>query len=349
MADLAHEWTEEQLSDLEKRIRKEYLQAQQEVQAKLDDYLRRFRIKDEIKRDQVKRGVITEKEYIEWRKGQIIIGKRWQALRDKLALEYHNANQKAKEMSQSMQAGVYAENINYSTYLIEAQTNVDTSFTLYDTDTVKRILVDDPQMLPPPGKKVSANIAKGLDVRWNNTMIQSVMLQGILQGESIPQLAKRLETVTERNYKAAIRNARTMATGAQNAGRIDGFKRAEQMGIKLEQEWISTLDMRTRHAHRQLDHVKVKVGQPWKIDGYDIRFPGDPNAPGYLVYNCRCTVRGLVDGLEPQARKYRSDKAINGMDYEEWKKQKKSKSRPILSQAEKGEAIRRKYIREYQK
>lgn len=347
MADPVHEWTDDQIKALEKRIRKVYRQAQEEVQAKLDDYLRRFRIKDEIKRDQVKRGVITAKEYKEWRTGQIIVGKRWEKLRDELAHDYHNANQKAKEMAQRSQSQIYAENINYATYTVEVQANLDTDFTLYDESTVDRIMMNDPDMLPPPGKKVSKRIAEGKDVRWNNNQIQAVMLQGILQGESIPALAKRLEQVTDKNHKAAIRNARTMATGAQNAGRIDGFVRAKNMGIDLLQEWLATLDLRTRHEHRMLDKQRVAVGKPWMIDGYQIRFPGDPAAPGYLIYNCRCTVRGIVIGLEPQARKYRSTAAIGNMSYEEWKKQKKSQSNRITLPEEKAKSIKQYYINKY--
>jgi uncharacterized protein with gpF-like domain len=138
-----------------------------------------------------------------------------------------------------------------------------------------------------------------------------------------------------------------MATGAQNAGRIDGFVRAENMGIDLEQEWLATLDLRTRHEHRMLDKQRVAVGKPWMIDGYQIRFPGDPNAPGYLIYNCRCSVRGIVTGLEPQARKYRSTAAIGNMSYEEWKNQKRSKSNRITLPEEKAKSIKQYYINKY--
>lgn len=347
MIDPAHEWTDERIEQLERKIREVYKQAQEEVSAKLDDYLRRFRIKDETKRDQVKRGVITEQEYKNWRTGQIIVGKRWESLRDELALHYHNANLEVKRLSRIAQGDIFVENINYSTYEIEMQAQMDTSFILWNAEAVERILLEDPEMLPPPGKKVSAQIAKNKDVRWNNQQIQAVMIQGILQGESISKLAKRLEQVTDKNHKAAIRNARTMATGAENAGRIASYKRAKEMGVNLENEWRAVLDMRTRHEHRLLDGVIMPVDEPWEVDGYKLRFPGDPQAPGHLIYNCRCAVRPLVDGLEPLARKTRSTAAIGDLTYEEWKRQKTSKSNRITLPEEKAEAIRKSYIREY--
>jgi hypothetical protein len=176
------------------------------------------------------------------------------------------------------------------------------------------------------------------------------MTQGILQGESIPKLATRLaKEVGDSDRKAAIRNARTMATGAQNAGRVDSYKRAEDMGIEMEQEWRATLDMRTRHEHIQLDGQRQKVGEPFTVDGYEILFPGDPSAEGFLVWNCRCTLRGVVAGLEPQARKYRDESALEGLTYDEWKAQKKSESNPITLPEEKGEAIAESYRNEYRK
>ena len=218
----------------------------------------------------------------------------------------------------------------------------------YDRNTVNRLLSDDPDFIPPMGKKAKDNIAKGLDIPWNKQQVQSAMVQGIMQGESIPQLSKRIATtVGEKNYKSAIRNARTMTTGVQNAGRIESYKRAEEMGIEMEVEWRATLDNRTRHEHRQLDGQRQPVGEPFEVHGIKIEYAGDPHAPAHMIYNCRCTLRGIVSGLEPRARKYRDDSMIDGMSYNEWKAQKKSKSNPITLQEEKGEAIARKYRREY--
>lgn len=75
-------------------------------------------------------------------------------------------------------------------------------------------------------------LAENKDLRWNRQRIQSELTQGLLQGESIPEIAKRMQKVTDSNYKSAVRNARTMTTGAENAGRVDSYKRAEGMGIK---------------------------------------------------------------------------------------------------------------------
>lgn len=347
--DPAHLETEATLKRMEAKIAKEYKQATEEMQDKIDDYWSRYKLKDQKWQEWVADGKKTSKEYQMWQQQQLMVGKSWESLKDSLAQDMHNANVIAKEITQGYQPDIFANNFNYGMYEIEtsAKVRID-NFTLYDRNTVNRLLEDDPDFIPPMGRKAKDNIAKGLDIPWNKQQVQSAMVQGILQGESIPQLSKRIATtVGEKNYKSAIRNARTMTTGVQNAGRIESYKRAEEMGIDMEVEWRATLDNRTRHEHRQLDGQRQPVGEPFEVHGIKIEYAGDPHAPAHMIYNCRCTLRGIVSGLEPRARKYRDDSMIDGMSYNEWKAQKKSKSNPITLQEEKGEAIARKYRREY--
>jgi hypothetical protein len=58
------------------------------------------------------------------------------------------------------------------------------------------------------------------------------------------------------------------------------------MGIEMQQTWVATLDGRTRHEHRMLDGQTVPIGEPFEVDGYKIRYPGDPTAEGFLIWNC---------------------------------------------------------------
>ena len=322
--DYGHKRTDEELKKLEKRISREYAQAAEETQKKLDDYLARFAIKDQIKREALAKGEITQQEYNYWRTGQIMIGKRWEEMKNTLAEDMQKANEKTASMTRQFSYDAYALNHNYGTFEVEKGSLIDTSYTLYDRHTVERLIRDDPQLLPPPGKKTSKEIAEGRAKLWNKQQIQSVMTQSILQGEPIPKIAERLaEAVSDSNRAAAIRNARTMTTGAENGGRVDSYKRAESMGIKMQQEWIATLDGRTRHEHRQLDGMRVNVGEPFEVDGYTIRFPGDPTADPEMVYNCRCTLIGVVKdtNLEKQtdAGKLERKSKLGDMTYEEWK------------------------------
>lgn len=344
MRDRGHELTDELLEKMEKKIRKEYQQAVKDVQEKLDDYLRRFAVKDELWRKNVENGKKTAEEYKKWRMGQIMVGKRWEEMRDTLAQDLHNANAVARSVIEGYRPEVYAINHNFATYEVEMGSKLDTSYTLYNRQAVERIMREDPDLLPPPGRKMKASLVAGKDIAWQEGQIQSVTMQSILQGESIPSMAKRIaQTMGETNHKATIRYARTAVTGAENAGRRDAFERAERMGIDMEQEWRATLDMRTRHSHRQLDGERRPVGEAFS-NGCE--YPGDPSGPAEEIWNCRCSIRGIVAGLEPQARKLRSLEGIEGMSYDEWRESHVEKPHRITKQEEIAEIMRRKYIRE---
>lgn len=98
------------------------------------------------------------------------------------------------------------------------------------------------------------------------------------------------------------------------------------MGIKLKKEWLATLDGRTRHAHAMLDGQTAETDKPFHVDGYEIMYPGDTSAPGYLVYNCRCTLIAALDDV-PKApnplRRARDPETgrsilVSDMTYAQW-------------------------------
>lgn len=342
--DIGHRETDKLLEEMEKKVSRVYREAVADTTDKLNDYLRRFEIKDEKWKVMVANGEKTAAEYAQWRQGQMMMGYRWEALRDQLAADYHNANVIARSIISGYMPGAYAINHNYATYMIEKAAQVNTGYTLYSRESVERILREDPEILPPPGKRMKARIAAGKDIAWQKGQIQSVTMQGILQGESIPNLSKRIaRTMGESNHASTIRYARTAVTAAQNAGRMDAYKRAEDMGIDVKKTWVATLDGRTRHEHRMLDRQTRPVDEPFEVDGYEIMFPGDPSAEGFLIWNCRCTTVAEVKGLSHNWDT-RSDSALDGMSYDEWKESRQERSDSIYKQEEIAEAMRNSYI-----
>lgn len=341
--DYAYEQTDKILEELEKKLKKEYGQAVREVEKKMNDYMRRFVKKDKTWQEWVKAGKKTQAEYIKWRQGQMIAGKRWAELKDKLARDYSNTNQIARKIVNNDIKDVYALNMNYATYQIETGLGVDTSFALYNHDAVERLMSQDPDMLPPPGEQLSERIRLGKDVRWNKQQIQSVMTQGIMQGESIPKLAHRLaQTVGDSNYKAAIRNARTMTTGAQNAARDDATQRAIELGCLVDVYWVAVHDNRTRTSHRHMD------GEKRGEDGYysnGCRFPGDPQCDDASeVYNCRCAYKTIPTGFE-KSFGIGEKPEIMGMPYDEWM-DAKPVYKPIDGKKKKKKATKKKHTNE---
>ncbi len=352
MADQGHELTDERLKGIEERLREEYEQAAKDIYEKLKDYMKRFEAKDATWKKAVEAGVKTQEEYDKWRVGAIAGGKRWEKVKERITADQMHVNRIAREIVDEEMPTIFELNANYAMYQVEHDALIDTGLTLYNREAVDRIYRDNPEMLLPPGRKVSQEIAEGRAKRWERQKIQSVMTQGLLQGESIPRLATRLaEAVADSDYKAAVRNARTMATNAQNGGRYSAYDRLENRGVELTLEWAATLDDRTRHAHRMMHGQRRKVGEPFEVEGVKIMYPaqtgefrGISDIPQQMIWNCRCTILAYVKGFEHDTVRH-SDK-MGDMTFAEWL-EAKEEPRDILYQKKTGEAIKYSYIARY--
>ena len=282
--DEAHLRTDRLLQALERRIARVYREAMDELDETVKAYFESFRARDEAMKKRLDAGEITQEHYLQWRLNQIGRGTRFEALRDLMAERYTQANEVAVAYVNDATPGVYALNRNYAAYTIE-RTAGNVGFTLFDESTVRRLIVEEPDVMPyyPPKRAVK----RGIDLAYGKSQITKNVTSGILQGKSVGKMAADLQTrITEMDRTSAVRAARTAVTAAQNAGRMDTYNAAEKMGIHLQKEWLATLDSRTRHAHAILDGQTADVDKPFKVDGREIRFPGDPQAAPYLVYNC---------------------------------------------------------------
>ena len=290
MADKAHRLTDEKLEEMEKRLSAIYSRADKEITKKYNDLLQKISIQDRKKRELVEVGKLSEDEYKKWRKKKLLYEKQAKERANEIAAELSRVNEMAMAYVNGELPEIYGLNYNAIEKTIEEIGGY--SFTLVDADTVRNLALSDETLLPY--KYIDGN----KDIRWNTKKVNAEILQGILQGESIPDIAKRLSNVTEMNTTAAIRNARTSVTSAECKGRQDSYIRATNDGIILKREWIATNDGRTRHSHRLLDGQIAEVDKPFKSELGDIMYPGDPEADPSNVYNCRCTIAAKVMGFK---------------------------------------------------
>lgn len=336
-SDLGHKLTDQELAKLERRIAKLYREAGKELHATIDAYFEQF-----AKRDEEMKALIgtvqngkewTEADYKQWRLNQIGRGERYQAMRDKVAHRVTDANAVAVSYTNDATPGIYSLNRNYSAYTIE-QVAGNVGFDLWDEQTVKRLMVEQPDLMPyyPPKRALK----RGIDLAYGKKQITASVTSSILQGKSIKHMADDLQKrITTMSRDSAIRTARTAVTGAQNAGRMDSYAAAEKMGIKLKKCWLATLDARTRHSHAMLDGEQVAQDKKFSNG---CRFPGDPQGPPWEIYNCRCTLVAALDGIDTSSAQRRARNAdtgqtevISNMSYAEWAGWKKSVNTDALT------------------
>ena len=357
--DAAHLQTDKELAKLEKRIAKIYKEAADDLQSTIDDYFAKFAKRDAKQKARLEAGEITEQEYKQWRLAQMGRGERFKALQSRVAERYTEANETAVRYVNDATPGIYILNRNYSAYTIEKVAG-NVGFDLWDERTVRRLIVDNPEVMPyyPPEKALK----RGIDLAYGKRQISASVTSSILQGKSIPGIAKDLQTrMPEMNKASAIRTARTAVTNAQNAGRMDSYVAATKMGIEMEREWVSALDARTRPEHAEADGQVVGVDKPFIVGGEKLMFPGDRSGSGWNIYNCRCTQIAKVKGVDTSDAKRRARNPetgesvlIENMSYAEWagwkKKQPKKAVKPSFTPAstiEEAQKYAEKYVDDY--
>lgn len=312
MADTGHERTNDIIEEMTKQIEKEYEKAAKAVEKKLNAYLKSFDQKEEEQLKLLDAGKITEQQFNRWRETQLLTGQRWQDLLEQLTGDMVNANDIARSTIRGHMADVYTLNRNYAAYQVEQDAHIDTSWTLYNRRATENLFKNNDNLLPmpKPGSRAWQQM-QNEDTRWNQQKINSSMIQGILQGDGIRELSGRLMHVVGMNENSAVRNARTMTTYVQNKARDDTFAELAEKGVEMEQQWVATLDDRTRSTHRWL-HGEVRSEEGTYSNG--LRFPGDPMGDPEEVYNCRCTEISHVKGFPIEIPKTLPE----GMDFDDW-------------------------------
>ena len=152
--------------------------------------------------------------------------------------------------------------------------------------------------------------------------VRRAITQGLIQGLPYQKMTRGIRAAIDRNYKDALRIARTEAHKAQVTGTLDSYDKAGDLGVNVKRIWSATLDDRTRDRHQSLD------GEPaedhggelmWQSEGIWTRGPGLSGDPAFDI-NCRCSVRVEVEGLEPTVRRTREGGIEPYMNYREWEK-----------------------------
>lgn len=300
MTDKAHVLTDRELAKMQRHLSAIYARAEKELGETWKNYL--YEVDKELKPLQAAYDAAKKsgdanaakkagRKLAAKRREKTIMNGHYQRLTNQLAKEISRVNETAAAYINGKLPSVYSLNYNSTGKAIEGAVS-GYSFELVDASTVKNLATSDKTLLPykyVDGKK---------DVRWNTTKVNSEVLQGIVQGESIQNIAKRLQNVTEMNRASAIRNARTTVTSAENKGRMDSLHAAAEKGVVMHKVWMAAIDARTREAHRLLDGQEQEIDDPFDSELGPIMYPGDVDADPANTYNCRCSLTYKVVGFK---------------------------------------------------
>ena len=308
------EMLEKQAQELQEKLQLTYADAIDGMTARIEASLKEFAAEDAKWQADVAAGKKDAKAYAAWRKDQALHNDRLNALKKALTQDLTAADKMAMAYVNQVPAGVYAEGMNFATYEIEHGAKANTSFTLYNKNTVMELVANEPDLLP------QAVFDKAKDTAWNSRHVTSAVARAVLQGQTVPQLAASIAGIAAMDQRAAMKAARTAMTSAHSLGKLKGYERAAGMGIDVEKQWLAALDSRTRGSHRHLDGETVKLDAEFSNG---LKYPGDPDGPASEVYNCRCTLVPVIGDVEYDEVE-RADK-LGDMSYEEWRNERKTK------------------------
>lgn len=297
--------TDEILIEIEREIRRIYAAAGVELMQTIDEHFAKFADKDKAMLQLLEQGKITAEQYKQWRLAYIGRGQRMEELRDKLAERVTRANETAIAYINDKTPTIYTLNRNFAAYQVEKASGKYKSFTLFDEATIRRLIMEHPDLMPYYPEKRA--VARGIDLAYGKKQILAAITSGILQGKNTRKIAVDLrKRLVDMSVDSALRTARTAVTAAENGGREASYEQAAAMGIEMMREWVATRDARTRREHGHADGQRVGVNEPFTVGGEKLMFPGDKShgASGWNLYNCRCTIKAMIKGHERTRETY---------------------------------------------
>jgi len=281
--DAGHKYADLVLEEIARQLAEKIGKASKKVIEKLKKYLKKH--EKEIKRQQqrVSDGEITEREYEQWAANTLTTGKEWAKVRDEIAEDMSIGMEDAIKGTAALLTLVYIFNRNASNSQIEWAMK---------TARKKKIKLPRIRMHKPI---VPKHPRHRKNTYWHRRKLDAVIRSEMKKGHSIDKIAKAVNKVSDMDMKACYRTARTGVTAAENMARIDSYFDAIDKGIPMMKQWYATKDSRTRKSHRIIDGERIPINE-YFANG--LFYPADPDGEPAEVYNCRCTLLGVPDGID---------------------------------------------------
>lgn len=297
--DIGRQYADLMLKEMEKYMDLKLNEISDKAQGKIRKYLEKHKDVFERLNNEFENGDITEREYEQILRTELTTGKEWAKLRDEVAADMSNGQEKAIKNTAAILTGIYLFNRNHSNNQIEKTLKVKAKKKV----KLPRHKTHEPIM------PVKLNRRK--NYWWHRLKVETVIRYGLRRGHSIDKIAKNINLVTRMDRHTCIRTARTGCTNAESMGKLDSLYDAESIGISSMKQWDAVKDERTRTSHRIVDGERIPLNEYFSNGLFR---PGDPYGEPEEIYNCRCDIKGVVNGYEI----LNEPKAPAGMGKLEW-------------------------------
>jgi 8-oxo-dGTP pyrophosphatase MutT (NUDIX family) len=129
---------------------------------------------------------------------------------------------------------------------------------------------------------------------WETAKTQVTL--GLQDGESMKEIAQRIEDVAVIKAAKATVIAHTTAMAAINGGEYEQMRQlTATLGVTCTKQWEATEDSHTRPTHHAADGQVVNLDEPFHVGEASLAFPSDPTGPPNEVISCRCSTLYDID------------------------------------------------------
>lgn len=284
-----------ELEGLEDTITALYANATNQVTAQFTDYSKKIEPELTEWQELLEQGYISEAEYYSRVRNKILTNALYKATVAMLTNTLVSTDAAAMAIVRGDLPYVIGQSYNFVQSLgwkaaDDAGFSVGT-FQIYNAHAVQKLIKDNPDVLP--------HVDLPLDKKWNKDRINNVITQAIVQGDDIPTITQKLQTVAHMDKNTAVRTARTAMTYAENLGRDESYISLKKKGLPVRKKWSAVIDGRTRDTHRLLNGTYANkddlFGEGILNPNHLLRCPADPTGEPQEIYNCRCRLGVVFD------------------------------------------------------
>lgn len=206
-----------------------------------------------------------------------------------------------KEIDQATQTQ-YVQNFLLTAYLFQMASGEEMGFTIPSTAVVQEAVVNPIAKLTLPDifKQHRDEIVRKINIEIS---------QGLIAGESYADMAERIRTAVGFSQKKARLVARTEAGRVRSLADEAVVMQASEY-VKIDSVWLSSLDLRVRDSHRELDGQKADEDGYFHYKGMKAKGPHMWNVASMDI-QCRCIAMRLINGMLPEYRRGRDYMDVN--------------------------------------
>jgi hypothetical protein len=233
-----------------------------------------------------------------------------------------------QEFLKEISSVAFEESFYRHAWAVSQQAGVDLNWGLLDPNMVRSAVGISGNSAPLAGLMSAEEIAQHARVlddalnvnyagdarRW----IAEDVTQGVIRGESIPRIARRLQDRgLAQSYRQAMTIARTETLRSTGLGEQISYQQSRDLGVGITEVWDATLDIRTRPEHAVLDGRQKDTPDGWNAAVGLVPGPRRSGVASFDI-NCRCDVNPQVDGYAPTVRRIRDEGIQPYQTFSEW-------------------------------